>query len=192
MADTPGPHTPLARHSEAAARGWAVLVIVLLAVTTPVLYLQHSNNDDGGLYVEEPSSLWSALGDVLLAPLDDFNLSNDDSPETGAGDLIAGRIGVVLLWLGIVLAVAIAVRWLSSGDLDDVPARERWVGAALLLAGAAGLAITAAAVGVPDQTYEVGLDTAAGLLVPLALAGVLLAPPDAARSFLNRFFAESS
>ncbi len=154
-----------------------MLVTALLAVTTPILYLQHPNNEDGGLFVEEPASLFSALRDVLFSSVDDFNAYGNDAPETSSIDLVAGRIGVALLWLGIILAVMIARRWLSSGVYDEIMVKERWGVAALLVVGTAGVAISAAAVGVAELQYDVGLDAAAGLLVPLGLAVVLVLPP---------------
>jgi hypothetical protein len=170
MPTTYDPHVVLAERSEAAARGWALLAFVVLSVTTPLVYLLPSPGIDEG-FTEEPTTLWSAVHDVLFASVDDFAADGHVVPVWLA------RIGVALLVVGLGLATALAVQWLTTGSVADVPDWLARFTAVLVVAGVVALWVAADMLGDPgeDTGLVQGMDVAAGLLAPLVVAVTLVA-----------------
>lgn len=179
MAALPGPlpepvptlQVELAQRSEAVARAWAVLVLVVVSATTPILYLQADRASGPGL-TEEGTTLWSAIRDVLLGGVDEYAVDPDAGLPGRVGlALVLARVAVALLVVGLVLAASVAVRWLSCGDLDEVTPWQRWSVVAVLVVGAVLLVVGAGQVGDPDEdTLARGLDVAAGLWASVAVA----------------------
>lgn len=177
MPSLPDPHRELTRQSEAVARAWALLAAVLVSITTQLVYLQTVDYSDDGpdSFAEEPTSVWSGLGEVIFTDRDDYGV---DGPDGLGGLLAFGQVGFALLAIGLVLAVAVAVRWLGDGDLAELEEWKPRVVAAVLAVGVVAVVVCCSQLGEPgEDDLRKGMDAAAGLWGPLGAAIALVATP---------------
>jgi len=169
------PHADLASASEAVARGWALLVGVGASLALPAVHLTRDNDDGYADDVSNPATLLSTIPRVVFRSVDGFQRSGSGNLDV---KLVLLRIALMLTLVGLLVATALAVRWIARGSIEAVPTALRVLTGLSLVGSSVLTALVCGQIERPDEDgvgLVLGVDAGGGLLMVLFCAMVLLA-----------------